>query len=162
MTILDAVPVPASLALGFSFDETMSGSYHLLASQLDERAIGFVLHARVAGIRQFLKDRLARVEGEVTVEQFATKSALTGTLALRLFDEQRLTYDFGFRGDDGKNYRFHGQKDVTMIALADTMTTLPASIYDVAGAEIARAVLRFDLRGSLRSFLGSWQIRIGS
>lgn len=162
MSILDALPVPASLALGFSFDETMSGTYHLLASQLDERAIAFTLHARVAGIRQFLKDRLARVEGEVNVEGFAEHSGLSGTLALRLFDEQRLTYDFTFRANDGKTYRFHGQKDVTMIALADTMTTLPASIYDSAGREIARAVLRFDLRGSLGSFLRSWRMRLGS
>jgi hypothetical protein len=162
MSILDVLPVPASMALGFSFDETMSGSYHLLSSQLDERAVAFTLHARVAGIRQFLKDKLARIDGEVTVEGFATGSPLTGTLALKLFDEQRLTYDFTFRADDGKTYRLHGQKDVTMIALTDTMTTLPASIYDAGGGEIARAVLRFDLRGSLVDFLRSWRMRLGS
>jgi hypothetical protein len=49
-----------------------------------------------------------------------------------------------------------------MIALADTMTTLPASIYDSAGREIARAVLRFDMRGSLATFLRSWRMRLGS
>jgi hypothetical protein len=162
MSILDALPVPASLALGFSFDEAMSGSYHLLASQLDERAIAFTLHARVAGLRRFLKDKLARVEGEVDMEGFAAKRALVGTLALKLFDERRLTYDFTFRADSGQDCRFHGQKDVTMIALTDTMTTLPASVYDAGGSEIARAVLRFDLRGSLGSFLRSWRMRIGS
>ena len=162
MSILDALPVPASLALGFSFEETMSGSYHLLAAQLDERAIAFKVGARVAGIRQFLKDRLARIEGEVNVEGFAERAPLRGTLALKLFDERRLTYDFTFRANDGKTYRFHGQKDVTMIALADTMTTLPASIYDAAGSEVARAVLRFDVRGDLATFLRSWRMRLGS
>jgi hypothetical protein len=162
MSILDVLPIPASLALGFSFEETMSGSYHLLSSQLEERAISFKLSARVTGIRQFLRDKLARVEGEVTIEGFAEQRPLEGTLALKLLDERRLTYDFTFRANDGKSYRFHGQKDVTLIAPVDTMTTLPASIYDPAGGEIARAVLRFDTRGTLLTFLRSWRARVGS
>jgi hypothetical protein len=162
MSLLDALPVPASLALGFSFEETMSGSYHLLASQLDERAISFSLAARVAGIRQFLKDKLARIEGVVNIEGFADARPLTGTLALALPGERRLTYDFTFRANDGKLCRFHGQKDVTWIAPVDTMTTLPASLYDDAGRELARAVLRFDTRGTLGTFLRSWRLRLGS
>jgi hypothetical protein len=161
MSLLDALPIPPSLALGFSFEETMSGSYHLLASQLDERAISFSLAARVAGIRQFLKDKLARIEGEVNIEGFADARPLSGTLALALPGERRLTYDFTFRGNDGHEYRFHGQKDVTLLSLLETMTTLPASIYDPSGAEIARAVLRFDTRGTLGSFLRSWRLRMG-
>jgi hypothetical protein len=161
MSLLEALAVPARLALGFSFEETMSGSYHLLSSQLDERAISFTIRARVAGIRQFLKDRLARVEGEVHLEGFADHRPLEGTLALKLPGERRLTYDFNFRANDGESCRFHGQKDVTMIGLHDTLTTLPASIYDQAGREIARAVLRFDLRQSLATFLRSWRLRMG-
>ena len=162
MSLLDVLPVPASLALGFSFEETMSGNYHLLSSQLDERAISFTLAARVAGIRQFLKDQLARIEGEVNLEGFAEHRPLTGTLALKLPRERRLTYDFSFSANDGGIYRFHGQKDVTLIAPVDTMTTLPASLYDVDGKEIARAVLRFDTRGTLVTFLRSWRMRLGS
>ena len=162
MSLLDALPVPARMTLGFSFEETMSGSYHLLSSQLEERAISFAIRARVAGIRQFLKDKLARIEGEVSVEGFADRGPLDGTLGLKLVDEQRLTYDFGFCANDGRRCRFHGQKDVTIVALHDTMTTLPASIYDSAGGEIARAVLRFDVRESLAVFLRSWRLRLGS
>src|SRR5580700_11159702 len=162
MSLLDALPVPARLALGFSFEETMSGSYHLLSSQLEERAISFTIGVRVAGIRQFLKDKLARIEGEVYVEGFAEHRPLEGTLALKLLDERRLTYDFTFRGNDGNPYRFHGQKDVTLNAIHDTMTTLPASIYDASGRELARAVLRFDVRGTMAEFLRSWRLRLGS
>ncbi len=161
MSLLDALPVPASLALGFSFEETMSGSYHLLASPLEERAISFSLGARVAGMRRFLRDRLARVEGEVNVEGFADRRPFSGTLALKLFDERRLTYDFAFASNEGASCRFHGQKDVTLLAPLDTMTTLPASIYDAGGREIARAVLRFDTRGTLGTFLRSWRPRVG-
>ena len=81
---------------------------------------------------------------------------------MKLLDERRLTYDFNFRGNDGGTCRFHGQKDVTMIGLHDTMTMLPASIYDPAGREIARAVLRFDLRESFPTFVRSWRLRMGS
>jgi hypothetical protein len=162
MSVLDALPVPASLALGFSFAETMQGSYHLLSAQTEERAIAFSIGARVAGIRQFMKDSLARIEGEIRAEGLAERRPLEGTLALKLPHERRLTYDFRFRGDDGKDYRFHGQKDVTLIALHDTMTTLPSSIYDAAGREIARAVLRFDVRADMATFLRSWRPRLGT
>jgi hypothetical protein len=161
MSFLDALPVPARLALGFTFEETMSGSYHLLSSQIDERAIEFTVRARVAGLRQFLKDKLAHLEGEVHLEGFADHRPLEGTLALKLPGERRLTYDFTFRANDGESCRFHGQKDVTMIALFETMTTLPASVYDQAGREIARAVLRFDVRESFPTFLRSWRLRMG-
>jgi hypothetical protein len=145
--------------LGFSFHETMSGTYHLLAAPLDERAITFSAGARVAGLSRFMKDKMARLSGEITVEGFADRRPFEGTLALRLLDEQRLTYSFSFVGNDGQSYRFHGQKDVMLIALVDTMTTLPASLYDASGKEVGRAVLRFDIRGDLGTFVRSFRPR---
>ena len=146
--------------LGFTFRETMRGTYHLLESPLVERGIEFTVRAKVDGMRRFLRDRTARIEGVVDVEGFATKRPLRGSLGLMLLDQRRLPYDFMFRGDDDREYRFHGQKDVTLIALADTMSTLPASRYDAAGNEIGRAVLRFDIRGDLGAFLKSWRMQV--
>ncbi len=150
----------------FEFSETMSGNYHLLsAASLDERAISLrpASGAKVDGHSPVPpKTRPRGSKAKSNIEGFADKRPLRGTLWLKLFDEQRLTYDFTFDADDGRRCRFHGQKDVTMIDLFDTMTTLPASIYDAAGSEIARAVLRFDLHGSLRPFLRSWRPRYGS
>jgi hypothetical protein len=162
MGALDAIISPTKMNLGFSFEETMSGTYHLLASPLVERTIAFSIGARVKGIRQFLKDKNARIEGDVDIEGFADKRPLTGTLGLKLLDERRLVYDFMFRANDGHDYRFHGQKDVTVVGLHDTMTTLPASLYDTTGREIGRAVLRFDMQRHLRSFLRSWRLRYGT
>jgi hypothetical protein len=150
------------MGLGFSFEETMSGSYYLLDAPLAERAISFSIGARVDGMRQFLRDKTARIEGHVSVEGLAERCPLSGTLGLKLFAERRLPYLFTFRGDDGHEYRLQGQKDVTMIALLDTLTTLPASLYDAAGREIGRSVLRFDARQDLTRFLRSWKPRIGS
>jgi hypothetical protein len=162
MRALDAITFPPKMSLGFSFEETMSGTYHLLEAPLEERTIRFSIGARVKGMRQFLRDRNARIEGDVEIEGFADRRPLEGTLGLKLLDERRLVYDFTFQANDGHEYRFHGQKDVTAVGLYDTMTTLPASLYDSAGREIGRAVLRFDVHRHLRSFLKSWRLRYGS
>lgn len=147
------------MALGFQFKETMTGTYHLLATPLDERAITFTIGAKVDGLRRFLKDKTASIAGEVDVEGFADKVPLEGTLGLKLLDERRLPYEFTFRGNDDREYRFRGQKDFTLIAVTDSMTVLPASLYDGEGNEIGRAILRFDMSHDLRSFLKSWKLR---
>lgn len=147
------------MKLGFQFRETMAGTFHMLAAPLDERAISFTIGARVEGLRRFLKDKIANIEGEVHAEGFADRRPLRGTLALKLLDERRLTYDFTFTGNDDLAYRLRGQKDVTLLALADSMTVLPASLYDADGHEIGRATLRFDVRGDLLKFLKSWKLR---
>lgn len=147
------------MALGFQFKETMTGTYHLLATPLEERAITFTIGAKVDGLRRFLKDKTASIQGEVDVEGFADKRPLEGTLGLKLLDERRLPYEFTFTGNDEREYRFRGQKDFTLIAVTDSMTVLPASLYDAAGNEIGRAVLRFDMSHDLRSFLKSWKLR---
>ena len=147
------------MTLGFQFKETMTGTYHLLASPLDERAITFTIGAKVDGIRKFVKDKLATIEGEVDVEGFADKQPLKGTLGLKLLDERRLPYEFTFKGNDDRDYRFRGQKDFTVIAVTQSMTVLPASLYDATGAEIGRATLRFDMSHDFRTFAQSWKLR---
>jgi hypothetical protein len=144
--------------IGFQFRETMRGTYHMLDAPLDDRAIEFTIGAKVDGIRQFVKDKTATIEGEVVAEGFAERRPLRGTLGLKLLDERRLPYEFTFRADDGKDYLFRGQKDVSMIALAESMSILPASIYDKSGAELGRCTLRFDMRGDLVKFLKSWKM----
>ena len=106
--------------LGFQFKETMTGTYYLLASPLDERAITFTIGAKVDGLRKFVKDKLATIEGEVDVEGFADKRPLKGTLGLKLLDERRLPYEFTFTGNDDREYRFRGQKDFNAIAVTDS------------------------------------------
>lgn len=144
---------------GFAFRETMSGSYHRLDRPTEDHAIEFTISAHVESLRRFVRDRIARIEGEVTMEGLATKRPLSGTLGLKLLDEQRLPYEFTFRGDDGKSYSFRGEKDVLIQTLPDSITTLPASVFDADGNEIARAVLRFDLRGDLFEFIKSFRLK---
>ena len=72
---------------------------------------------------------------------------------------RRIRYEFGFTGDDGRPYRFAGQKDVSPRHPLESMTTLPAEITDETGHRVAAALVRFDPRG-LPAFLGSFRLRL--
>jgi len=147
---------------GFSFRETMSGSYWRLETPTDERAIAFTIDARAASLRRFARDKTWRITGTVDAEGLATKRPLEGTLAFRLLDERRLPYRFKFTGDDGLGYELSGQKEWSGLAPIESMTLLPASLYDADGAELARATLRFDLRSDLASWMKSFRIHLFS
>jgi hypothetical protein len=69
-----------------------------------------------------------------------------------------LPYRFRFVGDDEKSYVFQGQKTVSPLALLETMTSLPGSIRDEHGVEVAVALLRFDARSDLLTFLRSFRL----
>ena len=144
---------------GFSFRETMSGTYHLLASPTEERAMHFTIAARAADVRRFARERTWRIEGEVDAEGLASQRPLEGTLGFFLLDERRLPYRFTFQGDDGKAYEFRGQKDWTLVAPLESMTVLPGSIFDGEGNEIGRCTLRFDVRNDLGRWMKSFRVR---
>lgn len=145
---------------GFLFRETMSGSYHLLDSPTEERAIEFTIAVKARDLRRFARDKVWQIDGEVDLEGFAARRKLEGTLGFKLLDERRLPYRFTFTGDDGKRYEFRGQKDWSPIAPVDSMTVLPASIYDDGGKEVGRATLRFDLRNDFVSWLRSFRLKL--
>ena len=79
--------------VGFAFDETMRGSFHLLVEPTRERAIAFTIRALVTRLRSFLRDKTARIEGTIDIEDLATariESAKTsGKLATVLQIEQQ-------------------------------------------------------------------------
>jgi len=147
--------------VGFRFRETMRGTYYLFDAPLDERAIEFSLVVRSRGLRRFARDRVASITGEVTLEKIATRRPLDGTLGLHL-DERRLPYEFTFQADDGTPYRFRGQKEYTLLSPAESVSTLPASLYDVDGREVGRSVVRFDLRADTSRFVKSFRLELSS
>lgn len=119
--------------IGLGFADTMRGSY-LLAPRRSHRRARHRVHVqvRVSGIRKFAKDgeyreRRARrrPRGQSSSRRHARpEGRKRAAAAVRLHVHR----------DDGAAYRFRGQKDVMLIALADTMTTLPASLYEAKAA----------------------------
>jgi hypothetical protein len=146
------------MTLGLAFSETLQGNYYLLAEPTREPAMSFTIRALVRKIASFASDPVARIEGRVSLEGFADDAPLEGRLAFRLQSQRRVTYDFSFVGNDGRPYRFRGQKDFAPLALVDSFTILSGSLYDEGKREIGRATLRFDLRSDVGKLLGSLRL----
>ena len=145
---------------GFSFRETMSGSYFMLDAPTDERAIAFTIEARASDVARFARDKTWGVRGTIDAEKLASGAEVEGTLTFKLIDERRLPYRLAFRGDDGKRYELSGQKEWMGLRPIASMTLLPASVYNESGEEIARATLRFDLRSDWGRWLRSFRIHL--
>jgi hypothetical protein len=142
---------------GFEFHETMSGSFRLRGEDRD-RPMSFTVRARSRRWIAFLEKREVEIEGEVDAVGFADHRRLRGTLGLDTVITRKMPYAFHFTGNDGKAYTFAGEKTIHLASLVESMTVLPGAIRDADGAEVAEALLRFDLRGDLVRFLGSWRL----
>ena len=146
------------LVPGFHFREKMRGSFHRLDAPTQDHALDLSLTVETNDVRKFARDKTWTLQGTIDAEGLASHRAVEGTLEMRLFDERRLPYRCRFTGDDGAAYELRGQKELLPIAPLDSMTVLPASIYDARGEEVARAVLRFDARNELAAFLRSFRL----
>lgn len=154
---------------GVTFTETMSGTWTGAAAgageragapPADERPFSFTATARVElGLAQLLEQR-ASLEGTVRAEGLASDRPLRGRMIIAPLTRGIIRYEFDFSGDDGKPYRFAGQKDVRLHDLLRSMTTLPGAIADGAGVEVGRATVRFDLQSDLVKFLASFRPQV--
>ncbi len=149
---------------GFEVKESFSGSYYRLGEPLRDHAVRVSLRLGVDGLRRFLRERKVIAEGTIFAQQLAEREPegvpLAGSLTMKLFDEKRIPYDLSFEGDDGRTYRLRGQRDFFMHDAIDSLTMLPASLYDDANVEIARALLRFDPKTELPAFVKSFRPRV--
>ena len=143
---------------GFEFWETMAGAFHFVDKPHDERPMSFTICAKSPPLLRFLRQPEVEIEGEVFAPGLANHRHVRGTLGMDVLRTRTLPYRFKFVGDDGRSYVFQGQKDVSALALLETMTTLPGSIRDERGVEVAVALLRFDARSDLLTFLRSFRL----
>jgi hypothetical protein len=143
---------------GFSFREELSGNYWRLEEPTDERPIRVLLETRVPDAAAFLQSRIAELSGHIDAEGLASMCDVQGTLAFKLFEEQRSVYRFTFRTDGGRLYELCGQKEWNALAPLEAITLLPASLYDEQGQEVARATLHFDVRADWARWLSSLRL----
>jgi hypothetical protein len=152
------------MGLGFEMKESFSGSYYRLDEPLRDHAMRISLRLGVDGMRRFLRERKVDAVGTIFAEQLAERrpegAALHGTLTMKLFDEKRIPYDLAFEGDDGRTWRLRGQRDFFVHDAVDSLTILPASLYDDAGLEVGRALLRFDPKTELPALVRSFRPRV--
>ena len=144
-----------------SFRETMSGRYWRLDTPIDERALTVRYEARAGALGEFLRHKTWSLTGTIDADRLASGRAIEGTLGFGRIEERRFPYRFAFDGDDGRRYELTGQKEWSRLAPIESLTLLPATISDDRGEEIARAMLRFDLRGDWAQWLRSIRLRLG-
>ena len=150
------------LPLGFEFKEEMAGTWTPPDGGA-ERPIRFSLRASADDLARYLRDHTVTLRGTLEADGIAASAPAEGTMLIAPLTQGIIRYELAFTGDDGHPYRLQGQKNVKLTDFANTMTTLPASILKVeAGSEVGRAVLRFNLRDDLLSFLRSWKPVVAS
>ena len=152
------------MGFGFEMKESFSGSYYRLEEPLRDHAMRISLRLGVDGMRRFLRDRKVVAEGTIFAEGLAAREPngvpLWGSLTMKLFDEKRIPYDLTFEGDDRRTYRLRGQRDFFVHDAVDSLTILPASLYDDTNLEIGRAMLRFDPKTELPITVKSFRPRV--
>jgi hypothetical protein len=146
---------------GVAFRETMSGHFWRLDAPTDERAIAVALDIHARDLAVAARDRVLLVGGTIDAERLATGRPVEGTVTLKLLQQGRVHYRFGFEGDDGRRYELGGQKEWSGLAPVASLTLLTASLYGHDGEEIARATLRFDVRADWARWLRSFRLLFG-
>ncbi len=142
---------------GFGFSETMTGTWAPHDRPAERRPFRFSVVARSGPLGRFRADKVANITGTLDAEGLATRRELTGTMVVAPFLRRVIRYQFAFTGDDGKPYRFAGQKDIRWLDPVRTWTELPGELTDGAGVTVGRADLRFDLRRDSVAFLRSFR-----
>ena len=141
---------------GFGFSETMSGTVRLSQDKdgEPERKLVFHLRAEVPQLASYLRDGRTSISGDISIDGVAHAAPLTGSLWIWPH-RNIIRYQFSFLTDSRQQLFFSGQKDVRLLALQRTMTTLPAELKTAAGESLGRATVYFamaDLPAFVRSF----------
>jgi hypothetical protein len=143
--------------IGFEFEETMTGTYTRTGAPSEQGAFRFQARVKAEDALRHLRDNLATLEGTLDMEGFADDVPLSGTVEIAPLTRRIIRYEFDFTANDGKPYRFAGQKNIRFSDFIGTMTNLTAAITDAKGNEVARAQIRFDVKADLLPFLVSWK-----
>ena len=142
---------------GFQFQETMSGTYTLTGAADAPRRVALKTQVTAPDAVRHLRDGMAELSGTLEMEGFADDVPLAGTIEISPLRKRLIRYEFSFVGNDGRPYRFAGQKDIRFLDLIGSLTNLPAALFDQAGKEIGQARVKFDLLSDLLPMLVSFR-----
>lgn len=147
------------MSLGFRYVESYAGLFHDLDAPTLDRPMRLSVTVRGDELGDVLKTRSARIVGTIEAEGLATHASIDGTVGFKI-SARRIPYEFRFRGDDGADYRFLGEKDLQVVWVKESIGLLPASIFDAQGREIARARLHFRIKEDGLHALRSLRFRV--
>jgi hypothetical protein len=144
------------LQLGLhGFTETMRGTW-TPSDGSGRRVMWFRIDADATSALAYLRRGEMRVTGTMFAEGLAEGVPARGLLEVQPF-AGRIAYRLDFSGDDGRSYRFGGEKSPSLSKLLVSMTTLPGEIVVADAERIGTAHLRFDARNDLLPFLRTFR-----
>ena len=152
--------------VGFKMDEIMVGTHTFSDGSFEGRELplNFSLTWGNENLVKFLNPRsdeflMNSAKGFITVGGLANKADCTGTLRLMYFSERKIRYELDFRGDNGRAYRYAGEKvNIWPWNLHKTHVTCYGTITDLATEKIiSGSVVYFPLREML-DFLKSTRL----
>ncbi|TCO62633.1 hypothetical protein [Actinocrispum wychmicini] len=132
-----------------TFRETMAGTVGSRPMRMD-------LHVTVPGLLLPWSDVTAAITGHVTIDGLADAPA-TGTLRIAPLRARIIHYRCSFAALDGRMLHLDGHKSIDPRHPTRSMTTLPATVRDAAGAVVGEADLTFDIRRDLVKFLAGFR-----
>lgn len=139
----------------YGFTETMRGTWTPLDGS-GRKTMWFRAEADATDALAYLKSGRLELSGRMHAEGLGEDVPTTGFMEVQPL-ARRIGYDLTFRAEDGKRYRFVGQKTLSLLALAKTMTTLPGDVLDADGKRVGTARLYFDLKRDLVPFLATFR-----
>ncbi|MBI3073227.1 MAG: hypothetical protein HYY84_14025 [Deltaproteobacteria bacterium] len=137
------------------FSETMTGTYKLHDDAASDRRFEFSIRVVQEPGRI---EQTGPIEGTVTLEGFADRKPLKGTLQLAPLTRRALIYNFEFTANDGEKVRFEGTKNLSAFRPIRSMTMLAGTLYKEY-RPIGAAQATFDLRREFPRLLAS--LRLG-
>jgi hypothetical protein len=99
------------------------------------------------------------LSGKVFMEGVVDGAILEGTIEISPHWKRIIGYHFTFPVN-GKTYRFDGEKKISPFSLVKSMTTLPGSVFDDQGKEIATSTTYFNVKRDILPFLLSYRFSL--
>ena len=144
--------------LGFQFTELSSGTYAYREQPDQHRRLFLRLETRADSAARWLRSPRAELAGTIEADGITEGAPLAGAVELAPFTGT-VHYSFGFTGDDGKPYRFEGEKQLRLGSPAQGLTELRGRLLDGERQDLATTVTHFDVRADLFDFFTSWRLR---
>lgn len=141
--------------IGFKMDEMMIGTHTFSSGSSigKELPLNFSLTWGNANLIRFLNPGSDEflvncAKGFITVGGLANKADCTGVLKLMYFSKRKIRYELDFKGDDGRLYRYVGEKvNIWPWNLHRTHVTCYGTITDIMMEKvISSSVVYFPLR----------------
>jgi hypothetical protein len=141
-----------------TFHEVMAGTVRLDGH---ERPMRLELGVDLPEVFRPWGDTSGTLCGRIEVPGWADDRCARGTLRVAPIAARRIRYRLDFTAGDGRPLHLDGWKSISYRRPLRSMTHLPATITDDAGAVVGEARLRFDARHDLAGFLMGFRLRGG-